>query len=97
MPYILLLTDEAIADLAKLAPCCRKAVGARLRQVAQSPSQFSVTASFAYVPKGRISHTECDHPEEDRLHKFAIQFQFSQDETQIVVLLVGHTIHDRLI
>jgi hypothetical protein len=37
-----------------------------------------------------VSHTECDHAEEDFISKFSIHFLYKADETALIVFAFGY-------
>jgi hypothetical protein len=90
MSYEVLLVEKAEATLAALPDEFRTIVEQHLIDLAQSPVSLSRRAVFPYPPGSQLYEFDVDYGGQDWDH-FAILFRYSQDETSLVVIGIGHS------
>jgi hypothetical protein len=89
MSYVVVLTEKAAATLASLEPPLQQFVETHLLRLGDSPSTVSrSTVSPPYPSKGMMY--EFDGILEDKHHYLAVFFCYSQDETTLSIIGIGH-------
>ena len=86
MSYNVAFEDEASEGLLRLPPLIASKVLDEIDRLAQVPAGLSRPSYFPYLPVGQIYQFWCETAE-DRFW-ISIFFQYSPDETSIVVLAI---------
>lgn len=90
MAYEIKLTDDAERDLNRLDIVLQSLTESHLMSLGDHPSALSRSAvSPPYPPGDMISETFFDIGD-GRRHFITVFFQYSQDETSLNILRIGH-------
>ncbi len=92
MAYNIILSDDAVGTLDALPIWLLEPVQAHLSRLAESPTTLSRTVvSPPYPPlQGMMSELNWG-PADNTLHHFVFFFQYSRDETSLMISSTGHT------
>jgi hypothetical protein len=90
MSYAIKLTAKAKSGLEALDPAHQQFVEARLVKLGDAPSSVGRPTVSPPYPPGDMMY-EFDYIVGDEFHHFAIFYRYSQDETTLYVVGIGHT------
>jgi hypothetical protein len=92
MPYGLIYSAQAEEDLGNLPADLLPFIEARLLDLARQPATLSrPSVSPPYPPGGQIYQCRRPHFSPwDVEHHFTVLFRYSQDETTLYILGIGH-------
>jgi hypothetical protein len=89
MSYDIVLSPQAIEDLARWSLPLQNYVEQQLLRLADNPAALSRSSAFPYP-----SHCQLFHPGAIELdgvrHEFTVLFRYSQDETSLEIAGIGH-------
>lgn len=89
MPYTVILSPQAEADFLSFPPGLQSFIEQNINRLAENPVQLSRRGAFPYPENAQLFHF--DHPNLDgKAHFFTILFRYSQDETTIEIIGIGH-------
>ena len=86
MSYNVAYEDEASEGLLRLPPVIASKVLDEIDKLAEDPAGLSRPSYFPYLPVGQIYQFWCE--DGDRRFWVSVFFQYSPDETSIIILAV---------
>jgi hypothetical protein len=93
MEYEIYLTSKAESEFNALPVWLQGIVESHLLELAKSPSALSRRVVSPPYPPGGMMYEFSHGPIDGTLHRFAVFFRYSQDETRLVVFAIGYSPH----
>jgi hypothetical protein len=93
MPYEVILSPRAAADFISLPGPLQDFLEYSIDHLAENPVQLSRPSAFPYPPNAQLFQVERADADGER-HFFTILFRYSQNETAIEVIGIGHQVLD---